>query len=299
VPYDTKAFREAAGRLRKPEFARRVRDTGGRLASAFSASDIEPWIWNSLQRGRPADDRFEELFPTQPSLAGYVTPLPPRSLHWGQHDVWQMLYRYQNRGIRPLTIVDVGASTGCWSQMASLIFPEAHFVLCEPLFHRYPQSARDWHVGQLASHEVVRKVVTNYCGNTSLTVSDTLYGSSLLAVGEVHGATSLVATECTTLDALHQQRQWKGPLLLKADVQFAEHLVLEGAAELLCEKTDAVLLELSFDRGHDEAKTYAEMVALLAAKGFEIFDESGGWRHPCTGQLEQKDVLFVKREPGQ
>ena len=43
----------------------------------------------------------------------------------------------RKRGFVPDFVLDVGASNGCWSNQASLIFPKARYILVDPLFARY------------------------------------------------------------------------------------------------------------------------------------------------------------------
>jgi hypothetical protein len=81
--------------------------------------------------------------------------------------------------------------------------------------------------------------------------------------------------------------------LLKIDVQFAEHLVLAGAKELL-PQVDAILVELSLFRYASQAKLFHEMCDLIRTLGFRYFEDVGGWRSPITGIQLQKDVLFVR-----
>lgn len=296
APYEPQALREAVAKLSDAGTGRRIRATCDRLAPHFAAGDVDRWIWNSMEVRRPADERFESLWPPENALADYVPPDPPQEMAWPRHPAWQMLARHARNGGRPRTILDIGASTGMWSQMAASVFPESHFVLCEPLFSRYPEHVIRYYLDGLPSYEVHEKGVTNTCGQASILVSDSLFGSSLLAVDDVHGAARRVSIECTTVDKLDELRNWDGPILLKADVQFAEHLVIEGAAKALQTKVDAVFLELSFARGHEQAKTYVEMCSLMDGLGFELFDEAEGWRDPRTGKLEQKDVLFVRKK---
>lgn len=295
APYQPQAVRDAVASLRSPEAVARIRRACDELAPRFTATAIDAWIWRSLELGRPADERFDSLWPPEDRLADHVSPDPPRGMYWAWHAAWRVLARYARAGGRPRTILDVGASTGLWSHIAASVFPDGHFVLCEPLHSHYPAEARRPYVDSLPSHDIVEKVVTDHSGQTTLLVSDSLYGSSLLSVDGVHGTTKRVPVECTTIDALDEVRHWDGPILLKADVQGAEHLVLEGAAETLRTKVDAVFLELSLSRSHADSRTYAEMCSLMDSLGFELFDEAEGWRDPRTARLEQKDVLFVRR----
>lgn len=80
---------------------------------------------------------------------------------------------------------------------------------------------------------------------------------------------------------------------MKIDVQFAEHLVLEGAQGFLGQ-IDVIFIELSLGRLRPQAKTFAEMLNYLRDLGFEYFDVAGSWRQPETGQLVQQDGVFVR-----
>ena len=89
---------------------------------------------------------------------------------------------------------------------------------------------------------------------------------------------------------------WQGSTLLKIDVQFAEHLVLAGGKEFIQSNVDALILELTIQREHPDAKTYREMLDLVDDLGYQLVDETDGWRSPRNGILEQKDSIFVRRE---
>ena len=83
---------------------------------------------------------------------------------------------------------------------------------------------------------------------------------------------------------------------MKIDVQFAEHLVLAGGKEFIQSNVDALILELTIQREHPDAKTYREMLDLVDDLGYQLVDETDGWRSPRNGILEQKDSIFFRRE---
>jgi hypothetical protein len=62
-PYDTTALREAAVQISTPEVQRRCRKNAAEHGTAFSLDHPGEWVWNSLAKGAPIDDRFEKLLP--------------------------------------------------------------------------------------------------------------------------------------------------------------------------------------------------------------------------------------------
>ncbi len=63
VPYDAAAFRAAARELRRPEVQAEARARASAIAPALSDEGVGPWLFGSVEDGRPRDDRFERLFP--------------------------------------------------------------------------------------------------------------------------------------------------------------------------------------------------------------------------------------------
>jgi len=62
VPYDASAVSAAMDRMSQPEAQRRMRQAAARIAPALSDRGITDWLAQSIERGVPADRRFEELF---------------------------------------------------------------------------------------------------------------------------------------------------------------------------------------------------------------------------------------------
>ncbi|WP_048753903.1 FkbM family methyltransferase, partial [Crocosphaera watsonii] len=112
----------------------------------------------------------------------------------------------------------------------------------------------------------------------------------------------IVTSEIITLDQLLEEKSLRGKGILKLDVQFAEHLAIEGGYKLLG-IVDVCIIELSLWKTSEETKSLVEMMDIMAKLGFRFYDEVGYWRMPQTGTLFQKDILFVKNplylEPGQ
>ena len=297
VDYDGQQFRQAVASLLKPDTQKAIRNRAGRIAQHFSAKGLDKWLWESVNQGQPVDDRFEDLFKIRDGeFAYFIDSSPPKQIHWDKHVLWQMLKRMQVQGYQFDTIIDVGSSTGVWSWTAAKVYPDAHYVLIDPMMSRYDEKQRAFYQEALKYHEVVEAALSDRCGQTEFLVSDDLYGSSLLKVNDTLRKTEKAHVELLTLDELARRRKWRGSTLLKIDVQFAEHLVIAGGSNFIQQHVDALILELTLEREHPDAKTYREMLDFMDEIGYQLVDEAEGWRSPLSGRLEQKDAVFVRRQ---
>ena len=261
--------------------------------TTFSQQEMRTWLWKSLNKGEPFDLTFEHLFPrSKESLIPYVEPPAPKGIWREFIPIFQSMRRIKENGFSPDFIIDVGASTGIWSDTINKLFPEARFILIDPLLSHYPKENWDHYIGPHNNFEVIEAAVSNHCGSTSFQVSPDLYGSSLLEPDDGRSYKS-VDVEIITLDNLKKDKDIQGIGVLKIDVQCAEHLVLEGAKKIL-QQIEVIVIELSLIRFEEDAKTFREMLNLLKVLGFRYFDDSGDWRDSANGTLLQKDVLVVR-----
>lgn len=291
VPYEPKAIADAIGRLVDADVQSRIREKSASLGPLFSADGVYRLLSQSALAGAgPGEDRFERAFEIEAGEFGYYIPeLVENGVVADQVDMVRAFRRMKRMGYTPDAVLDIGASSGIWSATLHRVYPEARYVLVDPLFSRYPP------VEHKDRFEVVECAVAGKRGKMTFQVSDDLYNSSLVAIGSVAVQTEAVQVEVKTVDQIAREKKIKGRVLLKLDVQFAEHLALEGGTRLLAKQVDVVMLELTIERPSPEAKTFREMVDIMDGHGFDYFDEVGEWRHPGTGRLEQKDVLFVRR----
>jgi FkbM family methyltransferase len=291
-PYDGARLRQAIEGICQPSRQRALRQQAARHASLFQAEGFTQWIWRSLEQGEACDDRFEQVFSRDSrQIVAYLDPPAPKDL-WGDLIlVYQALRRMKQKGYSPDFIMDVGASSGVWSDAAHRVFPKARFILVEPLYSQY-RGMNDWYFQKHPEFEYVPVAVSERPGVAELRLTEDLYGSSLFSASSQNAGNSVNVT-VQTLDQVASEKRLVGRGLLKLDVQFAEHLVLRGAKEIL-PQLDALIVELSLFRHNPQALTFPEMYELIRGLGFRYYEDIGGWRSPVDGTTLQKDVLFVR-----
>jgi FkbM family methyltransferase len=194
----------------------------------------------------------------------------------------------------PDFVIDVGASHGIWSHTASQLFPEARFVLIDPLINRYEQNARNYYLKNIPQAKFLEIAVSDQSGQLSFQISPDLYGSSLLTPGDFRDYET-VTVAVKTLDQVAREENLQGRGILKLDVQCAGHIVFAGAKSFL-PQVNLIVAELSYVRYDENALVFLEMLNLLEQLGFRYYDETGEWRSPIDGTLWQKEVVFIRQD---
>jgi FkbM family methyltransferase len=239
--------------------------------------------------------KYEKLLALpRDEFAFYVEPPVPQSVPVDFAPTFRALRRLKSKGFRPDFVIDIGASTGVWSQVVSRLFPQARFILVDAVASKYDEASRVYRTPGHEAFEMVEAAVSDRPGRASFQVSSDLYNSSLVKVNEIVQLDEVVEVEVLTLEQLAESKAIEGRGLLKMDVQYAEHRIVEGGIGFIDKQVDAIIMELTLIRPVEEARTFLEMVAMMDQLGFRYYDDTGEWRRPTDGTLEQKDVLFVR-----
>ncbi len=291
--YSAEGFRRAVEQVTDPRNQLLMRQKAAAIAPLLSADGIGEWLFRSIELGEPCDLRFEKLLPrSEGDLVAYIEPPVSGDIYREYIPIYQAMRRMKDQGFCPDFVVDIGASMGIWSYAVNKVFPTARFILVDPLFSRYDKCARERHIGSIPNAELVEAAISNQAGESLFQVPPDSYGGSLLRLSDGRSYEP-VQVSVQTLDEVAKDKRISGRGILKADVQCAEHLVLEGGRRFL-EQVDAVVLELSLTKFHEQAKTFLEMINFLRDLGYRYYDDVGSWRSPVDGTLLQKDVLFLK-----
>lgn len=201
------------------------------------------------------------------------------------------LARLRDAGVTVATVLDVGAALGDWSRECAKTFPDARYLLVEPLDEFSAALARV--TSSIAAAEHVRAAAAAKDGEVSFNVHADLVGSSVYREAEgaaVDGAPRTVPA--VSLDTLVSERKAVGPYVLKVDVQGAELDVLGGGAGVLAE-SQAVILEVSFIEFFEGGNLAHEVIEEMNDRGFVIYDILDLLDRPLDGTLAQANVVFV------
>jgi FkbM family methyltransferase len=295
--YEPGSYREAVRQVTAPGAQLAMRRNASAMAEAFAADGTAEWVWKSLEQGEPCDMKFEKLMALPgDEFAFYVEPPVPEFMPVDFAPTFRALRRLKRKGFEPDFVIDIGASTGVWSQVVERLFPDTRFILVDAVASKYDEASRVYLAPGHGAFEMVEAAVSDKPGKASFQVSSDLYNSSLLKVNEIVRLDEVLEVEVITLDQLAESKAIAGRGLLKMDVQYAEHRIIEGGIGFISKQVDAIMMELTLMRPVEEARTFLEMVEMMDQMGFRYYDDTGEWRRPTDGTLEQKDVLFVRHE---
>jgi FkbM family methyltransferase len=190
------------------------------------------------------------------------------------------------RGLSPACIIDVGAADGAWTRMARAHWPDARYVLFEPLAERAAELDRL--AGEFPG------ITWHNCGlgrarsKLDLSISADLFISSF-----AYGGASSRQVAVETLDLLQAEGTVPPGDFIKIDVQGFELEVLAGAEEFI-RSTQVVIMETYYHRFAPRMSLVHEAVALMHQKGFRVYEILDQLRRPYDNAVGQCDICFVR-----
>jgi FkbM family methyltransferase len=200
---------------------------------------------------------------------------------------------------QPLSLIDVGASRGEFSESlrqvyglnkALLIEPQP--ILCTGLRNRFKNSKMIIYECAVAESERIQEMeVLNWDYSSSLLdVRRDIKNVNTLLDLEVN---QKIQCQVRTLDNIMEEIGWSELIdLLKLDVQGAELMALRGAEKTL-RRTKMIFTEVSFCRLYEGAPVFQEVYDYLHCQGFKLLTISDGFRG-ADGDLLQGDALFYR-----
>ncbi|WP_172834070.1 FkbM family methyltransferase [Nitrospira japonica] len=203
------------------------------------------------------------------------------------------LTQAREAGLDPKTVIDVGAAVGSFTRTCRGVFPDARYLLVEPLEEYLP--SLDKVVKDIPGATYELAAATDHRDGVMVNIHPDLVGSSLYREteegSEVNGIPRKVPS--VTVDALVRERHAEPPYVLKIDVQGAELDVLAGAERVL-QRTDLVLLEVSLFQFFERGPVFCDIVEFMKTRGFVPYDILNLQYRPLDHALSQVDISFVK-----
>ena len=201
------------------------------------------------------------------------------------------LMRLKNLGFKPKSVFDIGAYHGDFSKLCLKIWPQTSIIAFEALHEKIEPltqkfKGRNVKIIEGIIGETDREAVNYYADETA---------SSVLSSDEVNSKKKVVNQKMITLDTFLSTSSTQAPALLKIDTQGYEFQILKGAGNVLLQ-IEVVLLELNFLEVYHGVKLAHEVMELLTANGFVIYDICEIHRRPLDNALFQIDYIFVKKD---
>lgn len=193
------------------------------------------------------------------------------------------LQNLKNCGFNPATVIDVGAQVGTPELFE--VFSDAHHVLIEPVQEHEP--VLKGICQRLKSAEYIMAAVSSRSGVATLSVTDSLQYSSIDS--QLGRDQNNRQVEMLSLNNLFNEKQYKGPFLVKIDVDGLEVEVLKGSTSLISDDSIFVL-EASL---LDEVPRFARIVEFFKPFGFVVHDVVDHLYRPADNLLWQVDVVMV------
>jgi len=198
------------------------------------------------------------------------------------------LARTRNTGIPISSVIDIGASNGKWALLAMKYFPNANYLLIEPLEeHRIELKLLSENYKRL---KYVVAAAGASDGLAKMKVTEDLNGSSVSdSSNEKRRVVKLISIDRET-----EKNNMNGPYMIKLDTHGYEKPILEGAVQVL-KNTNIIVMEVyNFDISSSSLRFY-QMCDYLDKLGFRCFDlVEPRWRKKDS-VFWQMDLFFCRK----
>ena len=199
------------------------------------------------------------------------------------------LNRLKGRNVTINSVIDVGASNGCWSQAILPFYPHARYLCVEAQPVHEP--ALSAFVARHANIEFVLAAAGREEGS--------IYFDATEPFGGIASSTPLgsggITVPMITIDSQVAARNLRPPVLIKLDTHGFEMPILAGAEQTLKQTNVLVIETYNFDIA-PSAVRFSELCARLEAQGFRCIDLFDVMYRPADNALWQMDLIFMRSD---
>lgn len=198
-------------------------------------------------------------------------------------------HRLMNKDIPVSTVLDIGASNGCWSEKLGSYYPDCHYHLIEA--NEIHKSELEEFVKRRPKSSFTIAAASDSVGEIYFDGSDPWGG---LAAHEKSEAANR-KIPCTSVDEEIVRHKLPAPYLLKLDTHGFEVPILRGAEQALSQ-TNIIVLESYNFHLTDQSLTFWEMCVWLFERGFRPLDVLEPMHRPKDQAFWQIDIVFARAD---
>jgi FkbM family methyltransferase len=226
------------------------------------------------------------------SKMGLTISKKNNSVILSSHGMTEGLRRMMHLKLNPATIIDVGAAAGTWTEKTAAIWPDAQFLLFEPLEERRL-------VLQNLKERLKDKIFLSFTAagsaesEVNFQVSEDLDGSGI-ATDNLPSNTRRIV-KITSIDTQVKANKLPGPYAIKLDTHGYEIPIIEGAGETL-QNALFVVIEVYGFYIAPGSLVFWEMCQYMNKLGFRLIDIVDIGRRPGDNAFWQCDAFFIKND---
>lgn len=213
----------------------------------------------------------------------------PENLHYNKA-MKIGLSRFLQLNLPIQTVIDVGAAEGKWSLSARQFWPDASFLLFEPLKERQEQLNN---LAKLHSNFTIAPYAAgNARSQLKFSVSEDLDGSGV-ASGDGNSVVRMV--EVTSIQEEVNNLNLRGPFLVKLDTHGYEVPIIEGCSNILSEISLFIVECYGFQIA-SQSLLFWQMCQYMESLGFRLFDIVDVMNRKKDGAFWQCDAFFIRSD---
>jgi len=196
--------------------------------------------------------------------------------------------RCRKRGIEIRTVIDVGASNGCWTKLCMEFYTNSYYYLIEA------QKAHEHSLNVFknlnSNLDYTIKAAGNRIGEIYFDDSD-LFGG----LASDKPLKNCIKIPVTTIDYEVDKNNLNPPFLIKLDTHGFEVPILEGAKQVLKDSNLVIIEAYNFRLTENSLKFY-ELCIYMETLGFYPIDIVDLMSRKKDPSLWQMDIFFIKKE---
>lgn len=202
--------------------------------------------------------------------------------------MFQSLARLKNNGYIPDMVLDIGAYKGTWTEDCLKIFPDAKYILFEPI--KYDELNKFKCIENISVFNVL---LNDENKNVNWYEMRNTGDSMFKELGHAFVNCEPQIRESNTIDSLSIDTSNSKNIFIKIDCQGAEIPILKGASTIL-NKVDFIILEMPFfGRYNENVPNFLEHIKFMDSIGFLPYDYIDS--HIINQFTMQSDIMFIKK----